>query len=121
MAKENTTTLMTNEKALAYVLENCELPAAVAEKITRIHESIAKKKNANGSKKNSEAVQAILTEITDTLERGKKYLVSEISKTVPSLNGASTSKTTSYVNWLREDGKLQRTIEKGKSYYSLVG
>lgn len=112
---------MTNEKALAYVLENCELPDDVAEKVTKIHESIAKKKSASGSKKDTEAVQAIFTEIANTLDKAKKYRVAEIAQAVPSLKGASTSKVTTYVTWMYKDGLMNKTIEKNISYYSLIG
>ena len=113
---------MTQTKALAYVLKTYKetLPEDVAERLTAIKATIEKKQASGKSEKDTPENQARIKAILSFMEEGKKYLVSDILKGVPELEGLSTPKGSSLMKWLTEDGSTEKVIEKGRSYYIIV-
>ena len=113
---------MTQTKALAYVLKTYEetLPEDVAEKLTAIKATIEKKLVSGKSEKDTPENQARIKAILSFMKEGKKYLVSDILKGIPELEGLSTPKGSSLMKWLTEDGSTEKVIEKGRSYYTIV-
>jgi hypothetical protein len=55
--------------------------------------------------------------ILNFMEKGKKYTVTEIQKGV---GLESNQKTSALVRQLKESGKVDRTFDKGKAYFSLI-
>lgn len=116
---------MTNLMALNFVVEHCELPTDVMEKITNIRNSYAKKAEYKPtSKRTSASEKAENIELVNTivgfLENGGAYTVSELIKEVEPLNGLSTSKVTSLLTIAIANGTVKNEKVKGKSYYSLA-
>lgn len=113
---------MTQTKALAYVLDTYAeaLPEDVAERLTAIKATIEKKQASGKSEKDTPENKARIAAILGFMQEGKKYLVSDILKGVPELDGLSTPKGSSLMKWLTEDGSTVKVIEKGRSYYTLV-
>lgn len=115
---------MTNLKAVAYVLENCELPADVAEKMEKIKASFEKK--ATGERKptptqlaNAILKVAILSYMTEQSER--LFSISELIKEVPELEGLSTQKVSPLMAKLVDELKVVKVVEKRKSYFQIAG
>ena len=111
---------MTNVKALQYVLENCELTEEVADKIAKIKASY-EKKSSTGEKKptatqvaNETLKEAILAEMADNTI----YRVGEMLKAFTCLAGLSAPKVTALMTQLKDAGKVVRTEEKGKAFYT---
>lgn len=113
---------MTQAKALAYVLDTYAetLPEDVAERLAAAKITLEKKQSKNRSEKDSPENQGRITAILDFMQDGKKYLVSDILREIPELEGLSTPKGASLMKWLTEDGLTEKVTEKGRSYYVLV-
>ena len=112
---------MTNVKALAYVLENCELTAEVAEKIAKIKASYEKKSATTGERKPTAtqvANEALKQAIHDAMEDGVAYRVGDMVKTLPCVVGLSSSKVTAMMTQMVADGRVVRSEAKGKAYYT---
>ena len=114
---------MTNLKAVAYVLENCTLPADVAEKMEKIKASFEKK--ATGERKPTatqvanESLKAdILSYMTEQPDR--IFTITELIKEVPTLEGLSTPKVSALLTQLKETNKVVRIEEKRKAYFKIA-
>jgi hypothetical protein len=85
---------MTNVKALTYVLENCELPAEIAEKVESMKASFEKRagRKANGPTKAQIANAALAEKIVTTMSVGEVYNTAEIAALIPELEGATPQK-----------------------------
>ncbi len=114
--------------ALNFVVEHCELPADVMEKITNIRNSYQKKAEykPTGERKPTEAQKAneqIKVDIVDFMEVGQKYLLVDIMNNVPSIVANETitsNKIAQLMRQLKESGKVIREEIKRKAYYSLA-
>ncbi len=116
---------MTNVKALAYVLENCELPEDIKEKISNIHTTYQKKSATSGERKPTEkqiansniaeAVYAWLCEQTEPM------VVADIMKNCPACTELeSTQRLTPMLSKLHEQGRVEKTVIKRRTHYSAV-
>ena len=115
---------MTNLKAVAYVLENCTLPADVREKMEKIQASFEKK--ASGERKptatqvaNEGLKMAILSYMEENANR--LFTVTELIKEVPELEGLSTQKVSPLMAKLVDELKVVKVVEKRKSYFQIAG
>ena len=112
---------MTNVKALQYVLENCELTEEVADKIAKIKASY-EKKSTTGEKKptaNQVANEGIKKALYEAMEDGKAYRVSDMVKEFANIEGiTSASKVTALMTQLKDEGKVVRSEDKGKAFYT---
>lgn len=98
---------------------------ADAEKIEFIDSRIALTTNKNSKRSDkptkAQAENAILAEaVMNSLSAGNRYTVSEIQKSVTELSELSNQRATAVVRSLVRVGRLARTEEKGKAYFSLV-
>ena len=112
---------ITNVKALAYVLENCELTAEVAEKIAKIKASYEKKSATTGERKPTAiqvANEALKEAIMAEMEDNHPYRVGDMVKGFNCLAGLSASKVTALMTQLKDAHKVVRSEEKGKAYYT---
>jgi hypothetical protein len=115
---------MTNLKAVAYVLENCELPTDVREKMEKIQASFEKK--ATGERKPTAtqvANEGLKTAILSYMEENpvQMFSVSELIKKVPELEGLSTQKVSPLMAKLVDELKVVKVVEKRKSYFQIAG
>lgn len=114
---------MTNLKAVAYVLENCTLPADVAEKLEKIKASYEKK--ASGERKptatqvaNAGLKDSILSYMAENPDR--LFSISELIKEVPELEGLSTQKVSPMISSLVKESKVVRVEEKRKAFFKIA-
>lgn len=117
------TNKMTNVKALAYVLENCELPEDVQGKLTAIKASYEKRNNTNKPHAPTKVQRenAVLAEkIASAMVAGETYYTTDIENLVDELHGASSQKVTGVMRGLLKAQKVTVTKEKGKSVYTLA-
>ena len=113
---------MTNAKAIAYVIENYTLPQDVAEKLEKIKASYEKKSSAErkptatqiANEHLKEVVLEVLTKATEPMT------VSEIIKAHAELQGLTTQKVSPLVAKLVDELKVNKTIEKRKSYFTIA-
>lgn len=120
------TNVVKNEKltyvaALTYAIENGNLPAEIAEKLTALRtqqekRNTAEKKPTKAQEANLGIKQVILT----ALEGQEAKTVSEIQTLSEELGQLSNQKVASLVRQLVEEGKLIREEEKRKAYFRLA-
>ena len=100
-----------------------KVPGLTPEQVAFIdHElELLAKKNAGERKQTPTQVanEALKVAIVEGLEAERKYTVTEVIKEVPACAGLTNQKVTPLVNQLVEDGKLVKTTEKRRSYFSL--
>lgn len=109
---------MTNRKALDYVLENCDLPSEVSEKLSAM--LVALDKKSGGTRKptaNQIANEELKVRILDSMESDVRYQVKELAKLV---GMDSFQKCSALVKQLKDSGKVARSEEKGVAYFTKV-
>ena len=113
---------MTNVKALAYVLGNCELPEDVREKVENIHGSYVKKSAASGERKPTErqnenaAIQAAVVEWFATTT--EKYSATDVLKACPACADIpTTQRLTPILKKAVEAGQIGSEVEKRRTLY----
>ena len=109
---------MTNRKALDYVLENCDLPSEVSEKLSAM--LVALDKKSGGTRKptaNQIANEDLKTKFWDSMESGVRYQVKELAKLV---GMESFQKCSALVKQLKDNGRVARSEEKGVAYFTKV-
>ncbi len=114
---------MTYGKALSYVLTSCDLPSEVAEKLTALSASIAKKNSAERKPTAKQKEGASIKEaIVEWMEHGHLYSAAEIAKECPiCADGAvSSTRVAALLKQAFECGQVVITTEKRKNYYSLA-
>ncbi len=99
-------THLTDEAEIAFIDHELELLA---------------KKNASRSNKptkNQLANAELMNVIYDNMEDGKRYTVTEIHQAIDALKEFSGNKVSALVRGLRLDGRVIRTEEKGRAYFT---
>lgn len=114
---------MTNLMALNFVVEHCELPTDVMEKITNIRNSYQKKAEYKPTdrKPSKEQIENenVKNLITESMEVGKEYSAKELTE-IETLNQYSVNKLSALCRILCFEGRLTKTEIKRKFYYSLA-
>lgn len=113
---------MTNSKALAFVIANCEIPAEVKEKLENIKASIDKKNSAERKPTATqtenvgykEAIVAYLGTCTEA------QTIGDIMKNCTEVAELTNQRVSAIVRQLKEDGIVAREEIKRKAYFSLV-
>lgn len=116
-------TKMTYVKALEFVLANCEMPTEVADKIEALKNAQVRKSTNKGERKPTKtqiANEGYKEVILANMESGRLYTITEITKEMPFDAELSTQRVSALVRQLKESGKVVRTEEKRKAYFSLV-
>lgn len=114
---------MTQKNAIAYVLDNCEIPSDVKEKLVSMKASLEKKSAKSGERKPTKtqiANEGFKQVILDNMEQGRLYTVTEITKEMPFDEELSSQRVSALVRQLKESGSIVRTEEKRKAYFSLA-
>ena len=116
---------MTNRKALTYALENCDLPAEVAEKFTAMIAALDKKNGAErkptAKQTANEAVRAALVEfINDNFTEGENgFTCGDLIKTCPAVEGQSNQYVSALMRPLYDEGRgpVEKYSEKRRTYF----
>ena len=114
-----TTKKMTSKVALDYVLNNCEVPTEIKEKLTAMREALDRK-NANGEKKLTPTQIENLAhkEILEAYLSNEPATISYFIKTIPDFEGMTPQKLSPIMNKLVEEGKAVKSTIKGRSYFA---
>lgn len=118
-------TKMTQKIALNYVLDNCKMPTDVADKIKAMAVALEKKSAKGGERKptaTQKANEIYKGIILDNMEVGRAYTVGELTKEIPFGDDVemSSQKVSALVKQLKDAGKVIRTEEKRKAYFTLA-
>jgi hypothetical protein len=112
---------MTNVKALAYVLANCELTDEVREKVEKMKVQFEKK---NSSEKKPTAQQvanaAIQTALLEGMEPNRLYTITELIKEVPACNDLTNQRVSAIVRGMLGIS-IERVEDKRKAYFRKIG
>ena len=115
---------ITQKMALGYVLENCNLPEDIADKLEKMLEQV-EKKASNGSKSMTATQKAnaeLAERIVEDMETNRLYTITEMLKVLPCLaeEDYTNQKISAIMSKLVENRKIKRTVDKRKSYFSVV-
>ena len=82
---------------------------------------LLEKKNSGEKKPTATQVanEALKVAIVEAVEPNRLYTVTEMIKEIPALAGLTNQKVSPLANQLVEEGKLVKTVEKRRSYFSL--
>ena len=112
---------MTNVKALAYVLANCELTDEVREKVEKMKAQFEKK---NSSEKKPTAQQvanaAIQTAILEGMDPNHLYTITELIKKIPACNDLTNQRVSAIVRGMLGIS-IERVEDKRKAYFRKIG
>ena len=109
---------MTNVKALAYVLENCELTTEVKEKLEKMKIQFEKKNSAEKKPTATQiANEGIKNVILETLSE-KSMTITEMQKSNSELAELSNQKISALLKQMTENGSVKREEIKRKAYFS---
>ena len=109
---------MTNVKALAYVLENCELTTEVKEKLEKMKIQFEKKNSAEKKPTATQiANEGIKNIILETLS-DKSMTITEMQKSNSELAELSNQKISALLKQMTESGSIKREEIKRKAYFS---
>ena len=80
------------------------------------------KKNSAEKKPTAQQIanEGIKTAIVDNMEPNRLYTIGELTKEIPGCGEFSTSKMSALLRQLVEGGKVKRTEDKRKAYFSLA-
>lgn len=107
---------MTIMKALDYVLTNCDLPEDVHEKIENVKTSYGKRSTSRKSVIQSDESIDRMNAITNCMEQGVEYTVSEIIALVPALSGLNTQKVAPLMKALVTEERVVKTEGRISKY-----
>ena len=111
---------ITNVKALAYVLENCELTAEVKAKIEKMKAQFEKKNSAEKKPTATQiANEGIKSVILETLG-DSSLTITEMQKINGELAELSNQKISALLKQMVESGSVVREEIKRKAYFSKV-
>ena len=108
---------MTNSKALAFVLANCEIPADVKEKLENIKASIDKK---NSAERKPTATQTENVGFKSAIVDYKAQTIGDIMKGCAEVSELTNQRVSAIVRQLKDDGIVVREEIKRKAYFSLA-
>ena len=104
-------------KAIPSVAEN----SVLVEFIDHELELIAKKNSADKKPTAQQtANEAIKTAIVDGMEKGRKYTITDLIKSVPACADLTNQRVSSLVRQLMASNLVERVEEKRKAYFILV-
>ena len=112
---------ITNVKALAYVLENCDLTDEVREKVEKMKAQFEKK---NSAEKKPTANQIANKELQDAIlegmQNGKLYTITDMIKEIPACATLTNQKVSAIVRAM-VGISVERVEEKRKAYFRKIG
>lgn len=108
---------MTNRKALEWVLDNANAPVEVENKIKKMIEQLDKKSSAEKKPTARQVENEGYKELILAVMTEEGATVTEIMKKIPEFEDFTNQKVSALVRQLLEEGKIQKEIVKGRSYF----
>lgn len=115
------TNKMTVKNSIQYVLDNCEIPADVREKLTSHVEALSRKSTSGTRKPTARQTEnaTLRAEIVDFLANATEgYTCTELAKAIPSLEGMNNQRISALLVPLVKDKVVIKETVKGKSVFS---
>lgn len=110
-------TKLTYRNALAYVLENCDLPVEYKDKLTELSASLSSKTRKNPNAEKNAVLYGLLSGVLST----EGHTVTELLGLIENPpKGTSSQACTSVLSTMMTEGKVINYKEKGKSLYRLA-
>ena len=122
-------TKMTQKNAIAYVLDNCTVPDEVREKLEGMKAQLEKRSAKTGERKPTKtqiANEGFKETILANMEPNRLYTITELvkemplAKEIPFGEELSGQRVSALMKQLKDAGKVIRTEEKRKAYFSLA-
>lgn len=113
-------TKMTRVEAINYVTDNYDIPADVAEVLNKIKVSFEKKSTNRKPTATQVANEGIKDIIRNVLSDGKARTVSEVIADGAFIDTVTPQKISALMTLLIKSGEVVKTMDKRKSYFSLV-
>ena len=108
--------------AMLNALAEVQANPVLVEFIDHELELLAKKNSAEKKPTAQQtANEGIKSAIVEGMEVGKKYTITELIKSIPDCADLTNQRVSNLVRQLISEGKVVRTEEKRKAYYSKVG
>ena len=112
---------ITNVKALAYVLENCDLTDEVREKVEKMKAQFEKKNSAEKKPTaNQVANKELQSAILEGMQNGKLYTITDMIKEIPACATLTNQKVSAIVRAM-VGISVERVEEKRKAYFRKIG
>ncbi len=114
---------LTKAQKYAMLKELAEVKAnpTLVEFIDHELELLAKKNSAEKKPTAQQtANEAIKSAIVEGMESGKKYTITDLSKSIPACSDLTNQRVSNLVRQLISEGKVVRSEEKRKAYFSKV-
>ena len=111
---------ITSKVALAYVLENCEIPAEIGDKLEKMLASLEKKSGSERKPTERQTENLQFREIVLSVVDATPRTVSEIQKLSPTLADLSNQRMSPIINRMVDDKLLVKSVIKGRSYFALA-
>ena len=119
----NTEKKFTRKQNFEYVLSLVGGDERATEFLQHELDLIANRKSSPRVNPHADEYAELEAAIADFMTPGKLYLVSDLIASVPALVDRQTPPSTSFVSArlrkLIEQGTIQRTVQKGRSYFSI--
>ena len=116
---------MTNKAALNYVLENCELPTEISEKLTAIVAALEKKNSGERkptAKQNENAViRAALVEFINKNAEGDGFTCADLLAACPTVEGRSNQYVSALLRQAVLAGEISKGTVKRRTYFAPIG
>lgn len=116
---------MTNRKALTFALENCNLPAEVAEKFTAMIAALDKKNGAErkptAKQAENEGVRSALVEFINDNFEGDGFTCGDLIKTCPAVEGKSNQYVSAILRQAVLAGEVSKGSVKRRTYFAPFG
>lgn len=116
---------MTNKMALNYVLENCELPNEISEKLTAMVAALEKKNSGERkptAKQNENAVvRAALVEFINKNAEGNGFTCADLLAACPTVEGRSNQYVSALLRQAVLAGEISKGAVKRRTYFAPVG
>ena len=116
---------MTNKMALNYVLENCELPTEIADKLTAMVAALEKKNSGERkptAKQNENAViRAALVEFINENAEGDGFTCADLLAACPAVEGRSNQYVSALLRQAVLAGEVSKGTVKRRTYFAPVG
>lgn len=121
----NKTEKMTSRKALNYVLENCTIPADVAEKLSAMVESLDRKASAErkptAKQTENAGVRAAIVEYINENAEGDGFTCADLLKVCPAVEGKSNQYVSAILRQAVLAGEVSKGTVKRRTYFAPVG
>ena len=119
------TNKMTNRKALEYAINNCELPADVAEKFNAMIAALDKKAGAErkptAKQTENVAVREALVEFINENMTGDGFTCADLVKSCPAVEGKSNQYVSAILRQAVLAGEVSKGTVKRRTYFAPIG